>query len=183
MFLRDVKDRVDVEPVVAEVGLFDFECGFALLVELDFVDDVEVAAGVAQEELEVVDFAVVDVECGGVDGDLQFFEGELADGLVADVPWVHEKLAALVLSEYHGTYFQILRVLSVLQLKMVSVFFEYVRHRMVPEWPVKVWTMSLDLGSMSQTLMVRSAEPVITKIWLNIFSLRMHLTSPLCMPA
>lgn len=42
MFLRNVQDRVDVEPVVAEIALLDLEGCTTLLVQLNLVDHVEI---------------------------------------------------------------------------------------------------------------------------------------------
>ena len=59
-------------------------------------------------------------------------------------------------------------VLSLLPENRVSDFLEYVKHSTVPVWPVRVCTTLLDLGSVSQILMVLSAAPVMTKSWLKI---------------
>jgi hypothetical protein len=143
----------------------------------------QIADGITDVQDKVVDLSVVEIEGSWVDGNFKFFQVELADSLIAHIPRIHKKLSTLVLPNLKEVYFQIFKVLSVLPLKIVSVFFEYARQRIVPECPVKVWMISLDLGSISQILIVRSAEPEMTKIWLNIFSLSRHLTSPLCIPA
>lgn len=59
------------------------------------------------------------------------------------------------------------------------------RQRTVLVWPERVCTMFLVLGSVSQILTVRSAEPVMMNTcWLlNMTSERMHLISPLCVLA
>lgn len=69
----------------------------------------------------------------------------------------------LVLIFSQINYFHIRIVLSVLPVNIVSVFFEYIIAKIVPECPVKVCTISLDLGSTSHILIVLSAEPVIKK--------------------
>ena len=51
--------------------------------------------------------------------------------------------------------------------------------RIVPVWPVRVCTISLDFGYTSHILIVLSAEPVIKKLWLNILSNKMFFISPL----
>ena len=48
--------------------------------------------------------------------------------------------------------------------------------------PVSVCTTLFDFGSVSQILMVLSADPVMTKSWLKIFCVRIDLISPLWMP-
>ena len=40
MFLGNIKNRVDIETMVAKVGLFNLEGSFALLVQFDLVNNV-----------------------------------------------------------------------------------------------------------------------------------------------
>ena len=59
MFLGNIENRVNVEPMIAEIGLLDFKSSFSLLVELNFTNDVKISAWVSEEELKVVDLAIV----------------------------------------------------------------------------------------------------------------------------
>lgn len=64
------------------------------------------------------------IEGSRIDWNLQFFHVEFANSLITYEPRIEKKFTTFILSKLSMDYFQILRVLSVLPLKMVSVFFE-----------------------------------------------------------
>ena len=84
--------------MVSEVALLNFKSSPPMLIELNLADHVKVPSRISQEKHEIANLSIMNVESSRINRDFQLFEIELVYGLVADVPRIHEELAALVLS-------------------------------------------------------------------------------------
>lgn len=131
MLLRHVDSIRNRQSMVAIVGAIDLKSssrfGKRLLIswgQFNLLDNVQISCRIAHVQCEVVDFSILQVKWSRINRVFALLTHKFRYRLIASVPRVKEELTALVLSELHKNYFQIRIVLSVLPVKMVSVFLE-----------------------------------------------------------